>query len=75
MPMYNLIEYCNNYPKTLESLWQYCKEESFDNITDSKSFKFKSKFLNKIDNTGTVNVEITISFNYLRNFWRTPEML
>ena len=26
MPMYNLIEYSNNYSKTSGSLWQYCKE-------------------------------------------------
>ena len=24
MPMYNLIEYSDNYAKTSESLWQYC---------------------------------------------------
>ena len=26
MPMYNLIEYSDNYAKTTESLWQYCKD-------------------------------------------------
>ena len=26
MPMYNIIEYSNNYSKTPGSLWQYCKE-------------------------------------------------
>ena len=26
MPMYNLIEYSNNYAKTSGSLWQYCKD-------------------------------------------------
>ena len=26
MPMYNLIEYSENYSKTSGSLWQYCKE-------------------------------------------------
>ena len=26
MPMYNLIEYCDNYAKTTGSLWQYCKD-------------------------------------------------
>ena len=54
MPMYNLIEYSDNYPKTIRSLWQYCKDIparnnannaiiifSEDNITDS--FKFKAK--------------------------------
>ena len=25
MPMYNLIEYSDNYSKTSGSLWQYCK--------------------------------------------------
>ena len=28
MPMYNLIEYSDNYSKTSGSLWQYCKEMS-----------------------------------------------
>ena len=26
MPMYNLIEYSDNYAKTTGSLWQYCKD-------------------------------------------------
>ena len=26
MPMYNLLEYSNNYSKTSGSLWQYCKD-------------------------------------------------
>ena len=26
MPMYNLIEYSDNYLETSGSLWQYCKE-------------------------------------------------
>ena len=26
MPMYNLIEYSDNYAKTKGSLWQYCKD-------------------------------------------------
>ena len=38
MPMYNLIEYCDNYSKTSGSLWQYYNEMN-DNLTDSKSFK------------------------------------
>ena len=28
MSMYSLIEYSDNYSKTSESLWQYCKEIS-----------------------------------------------
>ena len=29
MPMYNLIEYSNNYSKTTGGLWQYCRDEPF----------------------------------------------
>ena len=51
MPMYNLIEYSDNYSKTSASLCQYCKEipaiddngniENFDGTNESNSFKFK----------------------------------
>ena len=50
MPMYNLIEYSDNYAKTTGSLWQYCKDIparnnnqivnfAADNLTDSFNFK------------------------------------
>ena len=32
MPMYNLIEYSNNYSQTSGSLWQYYKDEPNNNI-------------------------------------------
>ena len=43
MPMYNLIEYSNNYSKTSGSLWQYCKDEPNDNVVGSELFKSKVK--------------------------------
>ena len=45
IPMYNLIEYSNNYSKTSGSLWQYYKDEPNDNLTDSKSFKSQEVLL------------------------------
>ena len=39
MPMYNLIEYSDNYSKTSGSLWQYYKDDPNDNITQFESFK------------------------------------
>ena len=38
MPMYNLIEYSDNYAKTTGSLWQYFRDEPVanDDIDDSK---------------------------------------
>ena len=79
MPMYNLIEYSDNYSKTSEILWWYCKNEpainhadgkiadfTEDNVTDS--FKMKEKITGKTDGNGTKNVEIMIPLKYLSNF-------
>ena len=39
MPMYNLIEYSDNYSKTSGSLWQYCKDiPAVNNIGDIVDF-------------------------------------
>ena len=39
MPMYNLIEYSDNYSKTSGSFWQYYRDEPNDNLKDSEYFK------------------------------------
>ena len=75
MPMYNLIEYSDNYPKTSGSLWQYYKDDPNDDIENSESFKSKLKITGKTPNNGnTKDVEIIVPLNYLSNFWRTLEM-
>ena len=77
MPMYNLIEYSDNYVKTTGSLWQYFRDEPVDDdIEDSKSFKSKSKITGKTPNDDNEkDVEIMVPLKYLSNFWRTFEML
>ena len=70
MPMYNLIEYSDNYSKTSGSLWQYYRSDSNDNITRSESFKQKIKITEK-----TKDVKIAVLLKYLSNFWRTLKML
>ena len=84
MPMYNVIEYSDNYAKTSGSLWQYCKdipardvnneitEFRVNNTTDS--FKFKAKITGQTGDDGTKDVEIMVPLKYLSNFWRTLEM-
>ena len=84
MPMYNLIEYSDNYGKTTGRLWQYCKDIptwndnnaiiifTDNNLTDS--FKFKAKVTGQTGNNGTKDVEIMVPLKYLSNFWRTLEM-
>ena len=69
MPMYNLVEYSDNYSKTSGSLWQYYKDDLNDNIADSESFKSKLKITGKTPHDGnTKEVEITIPLKYLSNF-------
>ena len=80
MPMYNLIEYCDNYSKTSGSLWQYCKDipavdnnnaiVNFANNKLTDSFNFKVKMTGQTGNDGTKNVEIMVPIKYLSNFWR-----
>ena len=75
IPMFNLIEHSDNYSKTSGSLWQYCKDDPNDNITQSESLKSKIKVTGKTPATGnTKNVKIIVPLKYLSNFWRTLEM-
>ena len=67
MAMYNLIEYIDNYSKTLESLYPLYWDKPNTTIADSESFKFKSRLLDNTNNAGIIN-------EYLSNFWRTLEM-
>ena len=48
MPMYNLIEYSDNYSDTSGSLWQFKRDEIFNNAevtndNNAPSFKYKAK--------------------------------
>ena len=78
MPLYNLIEYSDNYAKTTGSLWKYCNANNEitnfteDNPTDS--YKFKAKIIGETGNNGTKGVEIMVPLKYLSNIWRTLEM-
>ena len=75
VPMYNLIEYSDNYAKTSGSLWQYFKDDPNDNIVQSESFKSKIKRTGKTPaDRNTKNVDIIVLLKYLSNFWRTLEM-
>ena len=75
IPMYNSIEYSDNYAKTSGSLWQYYRDEPNDNLADSESFKSKIKITGKTyDDGNEKDVEIMVPLKYLSNFWRTIEM-
>ena len=84
MPMYNLIEYSDNYSKTSGSLWQYCKDiptvgddgdiVDFDGANATDSFYFKTKITGRTNNDGIIKVEIMIPLKCFSNFWKTLEM-
>ena len=85
MPMYNLIEYSDNYSKTSGSLWQYCKDIPavnndgdivvFNGGNDTDLLNFKSNIIGKTNNDGDIeNVEIMVPLKYLSNYGRTLEM-
>ena len=84
IPMYNLIEYSDNYSKTSGSLWQYCKDipavdntHAILNFTDNNltdSFNCKVKITGQTGDDGTKNVEIMVPLSYLSVFWRSLEL-
>ena len=69
MPMYNLIEYSDNYQDSSATLYQYKRDETSedDAVADltadnSSSFKYK------------VSVKVIVPLKYLRNVSRNVEM-
>ena len=84
MPMYNLIEYSDNYAKTSGSIWQYCKDipardanniiEEFTGSNPTDSFNFKAKITGQTENNRTKNVGIMVPLKYLSKFWRALEL-
>ena len=81
MPMYNSIEYSNNYSDTSGSLSQFKRDEieGDDDLTldanhipnNLSSFKYKSNFIGNTKNNGIKNgVKIAAPLKYLSTFLR-----
>ena len=79
MPMYNLIEYSDNYSDTSGSLRQFKRDEIKENEdltvdanhipNNSSSYKYKSSLI-----TNRNGVKIAVPLKYLSNFWRSLEI-
>ena len=56
MPMYNLLEYNDNYSDTPESLWQFKRDEIPTNANvcnaNSSSFKYKLSLIGNLVGDG-----------------------
>ena len=86
MPIYNLIEYSDNYQNSSATLYQYKRDEpaEADAVADltannSNSLKYKIKLLGnvtEVDAAGVkrLNVKVVVPLKYLSNFFRSLEM-
>ena len=84
MPMYNLIEYSDNYQDSSATLYQYKRDEppEDDAVADltadnSSSLKYKISLLGNpvvANNIARINVKVVVPLKYLSNFFRSLEM-
>ena len=84
MPMYNLIEYSDNYQDSSAILYQYKRDEppEDDAVADltadnSSSLKYKISLLGNpivANNIARINVKVVVPLKYLSNFFRSLEM-
>ena len=84
MPMYNLIEYSDNYQDSSATLYQSIRDEppeasAINDLTTntSSSFKYKVELLSDPVLDGAIakrNVKIVVPLKYLSNFFRSLEM-
>ena len=84
MPIYNLIEYSDNYQDSSTTLYQYKRDEppeanAINDLTTnySSSFKYKVKLLGNPVLDGNIakrSVKVVVPLKYLSNFFRSLEM-
>ena len=81
MPMYNLIEYSNNYSDTSGCLWGFKRHDVANNgnmayNNNVPSFKYKANLIGNTKANGTKKrVKIAVRLKYLSNFGRALEAL
>ena len=84
MPMYNLIEYSDNYQDSSATLYQYKRDEPPEDdavadltVNNSDSFKYKISLLGNpvvANNIARRSVKVVLPLKYLSNFFRSLEM-
>ena len=89
MPMYNFLEYSNNYFIKLGILQNHYRDEingdakendavdkmiNNNETVSSKYVEYKTKLIGTTTNNNNIpDPEILILFKYLTNFWRSPD--
>ena len=90
MPMYNLLEYSDNYSMILGSLWNHYRDELNDDANEnnadnyiidnsktvtSESFQYETKVIGSAPaNNNTFDTEVVVPLKYLSNFWRSLDL-
>ena len=84
MPMYNLIEYSDNYQDSSATLYQYKRDEPSEGdpipnlaADNSSSFKYNVNLLDNPvldDAIKKISVKVVVPLKYLSNFFRSLEM-
>ena len=84
MPMYNLIEYSDNYQDSSATLYQYKQNEPPEDdavakltADNSSSLKYKISLLGNpvvANNIARINVKVVVPLKYLSNFFISLEM-
>ena len=90
MPMYNLLDYSDNYSMTSGSLWSCYRDEINDDenqnddngnkinkskTTRSKSVKYKTEIIGSSPgNARRLNAQVIVPLKYLGNFWRSLDL-
>ena len=78
MPMYNLLEYSDNYQDSTGSLYQFKRDEPPDDNADvannTSSLVYKSKLISGTDDNNVNNVKLVVPLKYVRSFFRSVEM-
>ena len=78
MPMYNLLEYSDDYQNSTGSLFQFKRDERSDDNANvgnaTTSLVYKSKLISGTDDNNVNNVKLVVPLKYVSNFFRSLEM-
>ena len=78
MPMYNLLEYSDNYQDSTGSLYQFKRDKPPDDnsnvANNTTSLVYKSKLIKGTDDNNVNNVKLVVPLKYVSNFFRSLEL-
>ena len=78
MPMYNLLEYSDNYQDSTGILYQLKRDEPPDDNADvannTSSLVYKSKLISGTYDNNVNNVKLVVPLKYVSSFFRSLEM-